>query len=175
MAEERLTPTFIREAIVQYRGPRWSARPAITRPPEAVAFARRLVQDQAREHFLVLYLDGRHRAIAHAMNSVGTANTSLVHPREIFQIAVLTGAAAFLVLHNHPSGDPTPSRDDHAVTQRLAQAGEMMGIALVDSVVFSHEDGGFVSLRERHPELFPPAHRDLQLKQGSGPRRSAIS
>ncbi|MCG8556554.1 MAG: JAB domain-containing protein [Proteobacteria bacterium] len=114
----------MREAIVQYRGRRQRVASPIREPHQAVELARRIVRDHAREHFLALYLDGRHRPIAHAVVSVGTATASLVHPREVFQTAVLTGAVALLVLHNHPSGDPAPSREDRGT---LAQGGHPLG------------------------------------------------
>ena len=113
---------------------------------------RRAVTDHAREHFVALYLDGRHRPVAHQIVSVGTATASLVHPREVFQPAVLLGACALIVARNHPSGDPSPSVEDRDVTKRLAQAGKLLGITLLDSIVWTHE-GTFASLRELSPDL----------------------
>lgn len=112
-----------------------------------VEFPRRVVRDDAREHFVELYLDGRHRPIAHQVVSIGTASASLVHPREVFQPAILVGACAVIVAHNHPSGDPTPSREDREITQRLSQAGALLGVSLLDSVAFTRK-GRFVALRE---------------------------
>ncbi|RIL03534.1 MAG: hypothetical protein DCC71_14900 [Proteobacteria bacterium] len=83
----------------------------------------------------------------------GTVSASLVHPREVFQPAILVGACAVIVAHNHPSGDPTPSREDREITQRLAQAGALLGVSLLDSVVFTRK-GGFVALRELEASLF---------------------
>jgi len=109
------------------------------------------VDDDAREHFLAVYLDGRHRPIAHQVVSVGTATASLVHPREIFQPAVLAGAVALLVLHNHPSGEASPSKEGREVTDRLKKAGEILGINLLDSIVWTR-DGSFHSIREERPD-----------------------
>jgi DNA repair protein RadC len=103
---------------------------AIQGSEQVVEFMRRVVRDDAREHFLALYLDGRHRPIAHLVVSVGTASASLVHPREVFQPAILVGACAVAVGHSHPSGDPSPSREDCEITRRLAQAGTLLGVAL---------------------------------------------
>jgi DNA repair protein RadC len=111
------------------------------------------VRDDAREHFVAVYLDGRHRPIAHQVVSIGTASASLVHPREVFQPAILVGAWAVIVAHNHPSGYPTPSREDRDITQRLSQAGALLGVSLLDSVVFTRK-GGFVALRELEASLF---------------------
>lgn len=143
---------FIREVAIRYVGRARRAPAAIRAPKEAVDFIRRIVTDDAREHFVAIYLDGRHRPIAHQVVSVGTATASLVHPREVFQPGILTGACAVIVGHNHPSGDPSPSREDREVTDRLAKAGKILGIALLDSLVWTRS-GGFVSLRESAPEL----------------------
>lgn len=144
---------FIREVAIRYNG-RKRRIPAPMRVPEdAVAFLRRLVTDDAREHFVALYLDGRHRPVAHQIVSVGTATASLVHPREVFQPAVLTGACALIVAHNHPSGDPKPSREDADVTRRLAKAGQLLGIPLLDSLVWTRR-GAHSSLRAEDPALF---------------------
>ncbi|MEX2206660.1 MAG: DNA repair protein RadC [Myxococcota bacterium] len=143
----------IREVAIRYTGRRKTAPPAIRAPADVAAFMRRAVTDHAREHFVALYLDGRHRPIAHQIVSVGTATASLVHPREVFQPAVLLGACALIVAHNHPSGDPAPSKEDRDVTRRLAQAGKLLGITLLDSIVWTHPHA-FFSLRDGDPELF---------------------
>ena len=144
---------FIREVAVRYVGRSARIASAIRRPPEVVEFMRRVVRDDAREHFVALYLDGRHRPIAHQVVSVGTASASLVHPREVFQPAILVGACAAIVGHNHPSGDCAPSQDDREVTRRLAQAGALLGVPLLDSVVWTRT-GDYVSVRELEPALF---------------------
>jgi DNA repair protein RadC len=99
-----------------------------------------------RERFLTLLLDGRHKAIGLEEVSVGTATASLVHPREIFKGIILANAVAFILVHNHPSGDPSPSREDREVTERLKKASELMGIKLLDHIVFGKE--GFHSFAE---------------------------
>jgi len=136
---------YVREVAIRYRGPRLSVAAVIGDARLAVAFARKLVTDDAREHFVALYLDGRHRPIAHSVVGVGTASATLVHPREVFQPGVLAGAVAVIVLHNHPSGDPSPSSEDREITERLKKAGEILGIRLLDSVVWT-TDGAFVSI-----------------------------
>jgi len=154
---ERESIHFIREVAVRYVGRSARIASAIRRPAEVVEFMRRVVRDDAREHFVALYLDGRHRPIAHQVVSVGTASASLVHPREVFQPAFLVGACAAVVAHNHPSGDPTPSREDREVTRRLAQAGALLGVPLLDSLVWTRA-GDYASVRELEPALFeaPP-------------------
>ena len=99
------------------------------------------------ETFGLLALDVRHRLRREAVVSVGCLTASLVHPREVFQEAVVSRAAALVLFHNHPSGDPEPSTEDLALTRRLAQAGNLMGIEVLDHLVLGA--GRFVSLKER--------------------------
>jgi DNA repair protein RadC len=99
-----------------------------------------------RERFLALYLDTRHRVQSVETVSVGSLNASLVHPREVFKTAIGMSAAALIVAHNHPSGCPEPSGDDLELTARLAGCGELLGIALLDHLVFG--DGEIISIRE---------------------------
>ena len=102
--------------------------------------------DDYQEHFWVVLLDARHRVLGTELVSQGTLTASLVHPREEFRPALRAAAAALVLVHNHPSGDPTPSREDREVTTRLARAGEILGVPVVDHVVVAEQ--GFCSLRE---------------------------
>ncbi len=104
------------------------------------------VRGERREHFMVLLLDGRHRLLQEHQISQGTLTASLVHPREVFRPAVRSAAAAVILVHNHPSGDPSPSAEDLEVTDRLVQAGSLLGIRVVDHVVVASD--GFHSLRD---------------------------
>jgi DNA repair protein RadC len=104
------------------------------------------LRDAARECFLALLLDGRHRLLREELVSQGTLTASLVHPREVFRPALRACAAALVLVHNHPSGDPTPSPEDREVTRRLARAGELLGVAVVDHVIVAER--GYRSLRE---------------------------
>jgi len=110
-----------------------------------------------RERFLVLLLDGKHRLKRKETVSEGTLTTSLVHPREVFRPAVRESAAAVVVVHNHPSGDPEPSLEDLEVTRRLIDAGRLLGVPLLDHVIVG--DGRFESLRERLDFDRDPARR----------------
>lgn len=98
------------------------------------------------ERFLALMLDGRHRVMHDVLVSQGTLTASLVHPREVFREAVRSAAAAIVLVHNHPSGDPTPSAEDRTVTERLVAAGELLGIRVVDHVVVAEH--GYHSFNE---------------------------
>jgi DNA repair protein RadC len=98
------------------------------------------------EQFGVLLLDTKHRALRAVVLSVGTLDASIVHPREVFREAALAGAAAIVVFHNHPSGDPAPSDEDTALTARLLAAGVLMGIDVIDHVILA--DVRYFSYRE---------------------------
>jgi len=118
--------------------------------PAAVHHAvQDLVGSDPREHFLALLLDGRNRLAAIETVSIGTAQASLVHPREVFRAAIAHTAppiCALILAHTHPSGDPTPSAEDREVTDRLRSAGKMLGIEVLDHVICA--ESGFVSMRE---------------------------
>jgi DNA repair protein RadC len=100
-----------------------------------------------REHFVGFYLNARNQLLARVMISIGSLSASIVHPREVFQPAIEAGAAGLIVAHNHPSGDPEPSPEDIAVTRRLADAGELLGIELLDHLIVAER--GHVSLKAR--------------------------
>ena len=101
---------------------------------------------RATEHFGVVLLDTKHRVIRTAVIAVGTLNSTVVEPRDVFREAALGGAAAVIVFHNHPSGDPNPSPDDAALTRRLASAGVLMGVPMIDHIVLG--DVRYYSFRE---------------------------
>jgi len=105
-----------------------------------------ILRHVGQECFIVLLLDGRQRVLGKRVISRGTLTASLVHPREVFRPALAACAASLVLVHNHPSGDPTPSSEDRAVTQRLVEAGELLGVRVVDHIVVAEE--GFVSLRD---------------------------
>jgi DNA repair protein RadC len=96
-----------------------------------------------REEFVVLLLDAKNKLLGFHVVSVGSLTSSVVHPREVFKIAILGNAAAIILLHNHPSGDPTPSNEDLSITTRLRQIGDVLGIRVLDHVVIG--DGRYVS------------------------------
>jgi len=127
-----------------------AARPARTRVASAedvFALLGGELRGVERETFHVLLLDGKHALKRCEIVSVGSLTSSIVHPREVFRAAVREAAAAIVCAHNHPSGDPEPSAEDVDVTRRLASAGKLVGIPLLDHVVIG--DGRYVSLRER--------------------------
>ena len=118
----------------------------VRRPADVEQLLVQVFRGLDRERFLALYLDTRHRVLAVETVSVGSLNASLVHPREVFKMAVSLSAAAVIVAHNHPSGCPQPSGDDLELTARLAGCGDLLGIALLDHLVWG--DGEIISIRE---------------------------
>ncbi len=103
------------------------------------------LKDKKKEHFQALLLDTRSKLIKIAEISIGSLDTSVVHPREVFKEALSASAASVIFVHNHPSGDPQPSEDDMKLTERLAQAGEIMGINVLDHIIIG--DKKYLSLK----------------------------
>lgn len=101
----------------------------------------RLAADGVQEEFHIVTLDTQHGPIQSHRITVGTLDASLVHPREVFRAAIRDSASAILLVHNHPSGDPTPSREDHAVTDRLSKVGELIGIRVLDHIIVAKSKG----------------------------------
>jgi DNA repair protein RadC len=121
--------------------------PSLRTPEEAARHLLARYASRPVETFGLLALDVRHRLRKEIVVSVGCLTSSLVHPREVFQEAVLSRAAAIVLFHNHPSGDPEPSADDLALTRRLVAAGALMGIEVLDHLVLGA--GRYVSLKQR--------------------------
>lgn len=104
------------------------------------------IRARPKEYFVIFYLDSRNQEIKREVISVGTLNSSLVHPREVFEPAIRCLSAQIILAHNHPSGSPQPSEDDIAITNRLKKVGEIVGIEVTDHVIVSSES--FYSFRE---------------------------
>ncbi len=116
------------------------------RDAHAVCALFSFLQQETKEHFLALHLDVKNRILCIDRVSTGSMTSSVIHPREVFKTALLSSAASLLLIHNHPSGDPSPSRDDISITEKLKRAGELMGIAVLDHVIIGE---GYVSLKEK--------------------------
>jgi DNA repair protein RadC len=127
-------------------GRRLRAGALIGSPADVYRHFHPSLRDERQERFFVILLDARHRVLRSEAISQGTLTASLVHPREVFRPALYEAAAALVLVHNHPSGDPTPSREDREVTSRLAKAGEILGVRVLDHVVVAER--GFCSLRD---------------------------
>lgn len=129
------------------RRPAPEERIEITSPEAAAELLMPMLQDLDREHCLTLNLDTKHRLIATTTISIGSVDHTFMSPREVFRDALLHGATAIVIAHNHPSGDAEPSRDDELVTRRLGKAGDLVGIDVLDHVVVGHRR--WVSLARR--------------------------
>ncbi len=113
---------------------------------DVASFVRRVVVDNSREHCVALYLDGSHSVVCYSIVSIGTADSALIHPREVFQRAILCGAIALIFCHNHPSGQTAPSPEDLRATRVLKEGGQLLGIKLLDHVIVTDES--FFSFQE---------------------------
>lgn len=122
-------------------------RPYVTRAEDVVRLCASQLRGAEREHFWALALNTRNQLIRIVEVSVGSLNASIVHPRELFKEAVRLSAASVVVVHNHPSGDPTPSGADIQLTRRLVKAGDVLGIEVLDHVVIG-DSGEHASLRD---------------------------
>lgn len=122
-------------------------RPCVSAPEDVVAVCWPRMRGLDREHFWALALNTKNRLLRVCEVSVGSLNASVVHPREVFKEAVRLSAASLVLVHNHPSGDPTPSGADMQLTRRLAKAGDVLGIEVLDHVVIG-DSGSHASLRD---------------------------
>lgn len=119
----------------------------ITDPGSVVKAIRSSIREKAKEHFKLIILNTRNKILAIANISTGTLGATLVHPREVFRDAIQRNASSVILVHNHPSGDPNPSDEDLKITTRLANAGKILGIDILDHIIIGRES--FCSLREK--------------------------
>ena len=136
---------FIREIRVNYIASD-KPRVKVSGPVDIADFVRSILIDNSREQFIALYFDASHYVASYSIITIGIANQTLIHPREVFQRAVLVGATAIAVAHNHPSGNLEPSAEDINITNRLKDVGQLLGITVLDHVIVS--DFSYKSLRE---------------------------
>ncbi|MDA8441391.1 MAG: DNA repair protein RadC [Peptococcaceae bacterium] len=122
-------------------------RPTVRCPDDAANLVMEDMRYLDREHFRLMALNSKNQVLGVVPVAVGSLNAAPVHPREVFKEAIRRSAAAIILLHNHPSGDPTPSREDVEVTKRLAEAGHLLGIEVFDHLVIG--DKRYVSLKEK--------------------------
>lgn len=119
----------------------------ITQPIHALENFRFLLADKDREYFMILILNTKNEVVGIHTVSIGNVRETIVHPREVFKAAILANATGIICAHNHPSGHPEPSDEDHQVTDRLIQAGDIIGILVMDHLVIGR-DGAYYSFRE---------------------------
>ena len=142
----RVVVSTVRETVDTY-----SIGRTVRTATDAAGMFRALLGTDPREHFLALYLDVRHVPLGAHVVSIGTAGSAVAHPREVFGPAVALSASAIIIAHNHPSGDPSPSGDDRAVTDRMRKAGEILGIDVLDHVILG--EGRIYSFAEEREIL----------------------
>lgn len=119
----------------------------ITSPSDAVELGKKFLADADREQLLVCCLDTKNQPLTVNVVSIGSLNSSIVHPREVFKAAILSNAASIILFHNHPSGDPTPSNEDINITNRLKECGKIIGIEVVDHIIIGNDN--YCSLKEK--------------------------
>ena len=122
--------------------------PVIKSPAEVYQAAKLLLglHEKPQEHFCIFCLNTKNKIAGVHTVSIGSLNSTIVHPREVYKAAMLNNAAAIICIHNHPSGDPEPSRDDIETTKRLVDAGNILGIDVLDHIIIG--DGRYTSLKE---------------------------
>jgi len=133
---------------------RESGRPSprtLSSPAAAVELARDLLRDydDDKEHFWAVFLNAQNHYLLHTLVSTGTQSASLVHPREVLGPALREGAASVILVHNHPSGDPSPSREDLRLTRQLADAARLLDLRVHDHIIIGNGTEAWVSLAER--------------------------
>ena len=151
-----MSPTVyrVRELVVSYTPIRSSLPVPVTgrlpTPRDAAVLASALLADTTVEKVLALHVNTKHELIGVHVVSTGTLDTAIVHPRDVFKAACLSNAAGLMLIHNHPSGDPTPSPDDRALVARLRQAGDLLGVELLDALIVTDPVDGlrYFSFRE---------------------------
>ena len=122
-------------------------RYAIRSPEDAAKYLMDEMRFLSQEHFICMYLNTKNIVMHKQTIFIGSLNASIVHPREVYKEAIKRSAASIICLHNHPSGDPSPSREDVEVTRRLAESGKIIGIDLLDHIIIG--ENKFVSLKEK--------------------------
>lgn len=132
----------------RYAKEKLPAKIPLSSPPQVASYLQERIGREKKEHFVVILLDSRNNLIDIHSISVGTLNASLVHPREVFEPAIRQLAASVILVHNHPSGDLTPSEEDLKLTQRLVSVGDLTGIHVLDHLIISSE--GYVSLKQKN-------------------------
>lgn len=122
-------------------------KPKITTPSDIADILMLDMSHLKKEHFKIVMLDTKNQIIGIEDISIGSLNSSIVHPREVYKEAIARSSASIILVHNHPSGDPTPSKEDIAITRRLAEGGDILGIKVLDHIIIGNNR--FLSLKEK--------------------------
>ncbi|KJZ84239.1 MULTISPECIES: JAB domain-containing protein [unclassified Clostridium] len=116
-------------------------------PKDGAELGKKFLDDADREQLIVCCLDTKNQPTAINIVSIGSLNSSIVHPREVFKPAILSNSASIMLFHNHPSGDPEPSREDISITERIKESGRILGIELIDHIIIGNDS--YCSLKEK--------------------------
>jgi len=148
MARRKIEKTlYVREVVSQYQALDTKVFP-LSSPGAVTDFIREKIGDSTREFFTATYVDNKNTVILYAVISIGTVSEAIVHPREIFGLAVEHRASGVIVAHNHPSGKVDPSQQDKATTKRLVDAGKIIGIPLLDHIIVGFNTSNYFSMKE---------------------------
>ncbi|OEH56405.1 DNA repair protein RadC [Oceanobacillus sp. E9] len=131
---------LVKESSILYQ------KRSIRSPQDGYELMKEFLEDKDREHFIVVALDTKNQPTNINISSIGTLNSALVHPREIFKAAIAGNASSIMCFHNHPSGVAAQSKEDVEVTKRLVEAGKILGIELLDHIIIG--DGAYTSLKQ---------------------------
>jgi len=141
LKKQRKLPKMIKVKSLEVREIEYSydKRPKISGMDDVIKAVKPLIADQNKEFFIALYLNTKNGVLKKEVISIGSLSANVVHPREVFRTACILSASSIIVAHNHPSGDPAPSREDIEITKKLAEAGKMIGIELLDHVILGED------------------------------------
>ncbi|WP_236932666.1 JAB domain-containing protein [Geosporobacter ferrireducens] len=134
---------MVKESSILY------AKRRINSPSDGVDLVKDFLEGEDRECFLAVFVNTKNEPTAIHTVSIGTLNASLIHPRELFKVAINANSSGILLFHNHPSGDPTPSQEDISITKRLVEAGNIMGIKILDHCILG-DNSKFYSFKENN-------------------------
>ncbi len=116
---------------------KWLSNKKITSPQDVADIFIPLIKDEAKEQFIVVCLNSANKIIKHEIISIGNLNSSVVHPREIFKVAIENNSASIILMHNHPSGNPEPSNEDISITKKIVESGKIMDIPVFDHIIIA--------------------------------------
>lgn len=125
---------MVKEASVLYENRK------VASPNDAVDLIKDFLQESDREKCILICLDTKNQPTFLTTISIGSLNSSIIHPREVFKLAIMSNSASIIMAHNHPSGDPNPSKEDMGITKRLVEAGEILGIKIIDHIIVGDGD-----------------------------------
>lgn len=147
MNENKKRVDFVKIKMCKEKSVLYSPR-KLSSPSDAVELVRNVLDDTDREQFIVIALNTKNEPMAVNVVSIGSINATIVHPREVFKLGVISNSASLIIAHNHPSGNIEPSLEDISITMRLIEAGKILGIPILDHLIVT--DNSYMSFKERN-------------------------